>query len=218
MSTRTGSGPQQVPGWALRANEALDAALLLIRVSLLWWALTLLGLVVLGAAPAACAAGDVLRAHREGRTVPVAATMWGTFRRELVSANLRLLPFGAVQLAGAGTLLLALRGGVPEPWMLVPVATIAAITLGWSTAGAAALLSVPRLRRQDLLVSWRLGLLCPGAVPAAACAAVACLAVVALVSLVLPPVGLLLGPAGAVQCATSLMGRRTELLLARHAE
>lgn len=216
MATRPSTGPQHVPSWALRANEAIDAVLTLLVVSLLWWALTLLGLVVLGAAPAACAAAEVMRARAEGRAVPVARTMWATYRRELVPATLRLLPFGVIVLGGLSTLFLALRGGVPEPWMLAPVATLGAVAAGWATASAAALIAVPRLRRQDLLVSWRVALLCPGAVPVAAFLLVLTLAVIGLVALVLPPIGLLLGPGGAAQAASALMGRRTEALLARH--
>ncbi|MFC0674069.1 DUF624 domain-containing protein [Brachybacterium hainanense] len=216
MMTRPSSGPQQVPGWALKANDAIDALLLLLKVTLLWWALTLLGLVVLGIGPATCAAGDAVRARRDGGTAPVARTMWETYRRELLRATLRLLPFGAVQLGGISTIFLALRGGVPQPWMLAPVMILAAIAVGWATASAAALATVPRLRRQELLVSWRVSLLCPGAVPLAAVLTVLCTAGILVLAYLLPPFGLLLGTGTAVQAASTLLGRRTEALLARH--
>lgn len=212
-----GSGPQQVPGWAMTANNAIDALLLILRVTVVWWALTLLGLVIVGIFPATCAAGDVMRDRRAGGAAPVVRTMWATYRRELVGANLRLLPLGLVQLSGVSTIFLALRGGVPQPWMVAPVMILAACAVGWATASAAVLATVPRLRRQDLLVSLRVSLLAPGAVPLAAALTVLSVAAIVLASYLVPPLGALLGAGAAVQAASTLVGRRAEELLTHHA-
>ena len=60
-------------------------------------------------------------------------------------------------------------------------------------ASAAILATVPRLRRQDILVSWRVSLLAPGAVPVAAALTVLTIAAIALASYLVPPLGALLG-------------------------
>lgn len=211
-----GHGPQQVPGWALTANDVLDSLLLLVGVTVMWWALTLLGLIVLGISPATCAAGEVMRLRRTGGAAPVVRTMWEVYRRELLSATARMLPFGIVQLSGITTIFLALRGGVPEPWMVAPLMILAACATGWATVSAALLATVPRLRRQDLLVSWRVSLLAPGAVPLSAAFTVLAVAVVAIGAYLIPVLGLLVGAGAAVQAASTLVGRRTEALLAQH--
>lgn len=207
------SSPQQVPAWALRANEALDGALVFVKVAVLWWLLTLAGLVVLGAAPATVAAAQVMREHRRGAVVPVVRTMLRTARAELLGASARMVPLALVQLSAAASVLLGLTGRVPQAWMMAPLVVLAGVVLGWSSVSVLALAAVPRLRRQDLPVSLRLALLCPGIVPAPAVGLVLCLVVIVMVTVAVPPLGLLLGPAGAIQAAVVLLGARIERLL-----
>ena len=59
--------------------------------------LTLLGLVVLGVAPASCAAADAYISGREGDRVRVWRTMWTSYRSQFVRANTRMLPLLVVQ-------------------------------------------------------------------------------------------------------------------------
>ena len=90
-------GPSQVPGWVLSANEVIERLFLMVRIHLLWCVLTLLGLVVLGLAPATAAAADALIASREGGRLRVLPVMWDSYRRQFVRVNARMLPLMAVR-------------------------------------------------------------------------------------------------------------------------
>ena len=70
-----------------------------------------------------------------------------------------------------------------------------------------------RVRRQDLLVAWRIALLIPGALPMRTVGLGLLLLVWVLVCWVIWPVGLLLGAGTAVDIAVSLLGRRGDRLL-----
>lgn len=205
-----------MPAWSLRANDVIDALLMTVRVTLLWWVLVALGLVVAGIAPATCAAAETFRLRRNGELVKLWRTMFRIYRSEFVSANLRLGPFLLVQVSSLITVALALGGGIPQLWMMAPLAIIGAIAGSWTTVSAAALVTTPRLRRQDLTASWRLAALCPGAVPLASTFLIVTMIPFTLLCLTVPLLGLLVGAGGAAQIASVLVGRRTENLLATY--
>ena len=69
--TDHGGGPAHVPVWVIRFNEAFERIYLVLRVNAAWLVLTLLGLVVLGVAPASCAAADAYISGRDGDRVRV---------------------------------------------------------------------------------------------------------------------------------------------------
>lgn len=207
------NGPTHVPGWVLRFNEALDRIYLVLKVNAVWWLLTLLGLGVLGIAPASAAAADAYITGREGDRVRVWRTMWGTYRSQFLRANARLMPFLVVQGGALMMLWIVLRGGAGDQVMTAVLATLAAVSLAWATTSASAVAAIPRVRRQDLLVTWRIALLMPGALPVRAVCIGLLLLVWVLVCWVMWPIGLLLGAGTAVDIAVSLLGRRGERLL-----
>ena len=77
----------------------------------------------------------------------------------------------------------------------------------------AAILASPRLRRQELTVTWRIALLVPGALPMRAVALIGGLTLWILLCGLIPPVALLVGAAGALDLAIGLLGRRIVALL-----
>ena len=207
------SSPETVPAWSLQANDLINTVLRVVKVSLLWWALTLLGGVVLGIAPATCAAADVFRAEREDRPTPVVATMWRVYRREFLTADARLLPLIVAQVLAVTTVALALSGRVSPASLMVLLVVAGAVSAGWITASAAVLASSPRLRRQNLLVTWRVALLAPGAIPAGCFLLIVVLVPWFVLCTVIPPRGILAGPGAAIQAASTLVGRRVDTLL-----
>lgn len=207
------NGPTHVPGWVLRFNEALDRIYLVLKVNAVWWVLTLLGLGVLGIAPASAAAADAYITGREGDRVRVWRTMWGTYRSQFLRANARLMPFLVVQGGALMMLWIVLGGGAGGQVMTAVLATLAAVSLAWATTSASAVAAIPRVRRQDVLVAWRIALLMPGALPVRAVGIGLLLLVWVLVCWVMWPIGLLLGAGTAVDIAVSLLGRRGERLL-----
>jgi hypothetical protein len=86
-------------------------------------------------------------------------------------------------------------------------------SLTWCTASLAVIVAVPRVRRQDPLVTWRLALLLPGTVPLRFLGLILGLGVWVVVCSLLWPLALLLGAGTAIDLATTLLGRRVELLL-----
>lgn len=209
------AGPSTVPAWVLRSNEGIESVLRVVRVSLVWSLLSLLGAVVVGTIPATCAAAHVFALAAEDRRPPVLRTMWKIWREELVRANLRALPFAVVQVSAVTALALALSGhGGGRALMVIGVAT-AAVTLGWSTVSLAILVAAPRVRRQDLILAWRLLLLAPGALPFPSLLLVVLILLWTVICLVVPLLGLLCGAGGAAQAARSVVGRRMEDLLER---
>lgn len=207
------SGPTEVPAWVMRFNDIVERLYLLLRINLIWVLLSLTGLVVLGAAPASVAAADALIASRAGARVAVLPTMWRSFRTQLVTANLRLLPLMAVQAGAAATLWLVVAGVTPGAVATVALGCLAAICAAWSTVSAAAIVVTPRLRRQDVLVTLRLALLIPGAIPLRAAALVVVLLVWTLLGTILWPVAVLVGAATAIDVAVGMLGSRIERLL-----
>lgn len=216
MGTTSGpSGPTQVPDWVLNANALIERLYLLLRINLLWMALTLLGLVLLGLAPASVAAADALRASRDGGRVRVLPTMWGSYRAQLISANARMLPLQIVQVGALATFTLAFSGAITSPPLMVGAVVAAGVSIAWATASLAALVATPRLRRQDLWVSYRIALLIPGALPLRSIGLLLVTALWTLLSVVIAPLGLLVGGAAALDLAVGMFGRRTEELLAQ---
>lgn len=213
--SRTGgsAGPTQVPGWVMRANEGIERVLLVLRVSILWLLLSLLGLGVAGVAPASAAAADAFIASRHGAKVRVLPVMWEAYRRQFVGVNLRLLPLLVVQLGSTAMIWIIIGGGTPGQVSAMVLSGLAVASLAWSLLSAAAIVAVPRLRRQELLVTWRLALLLPGALPGRSVLLILGLAVWIVLCAWLWPLALLLGAGGAIDLATAVLGRRTELLL-----
>jgi uncharacterized membrane protein YesL len=214
MSRSGGSdGPQQVPGWVMSANELIERLFLLLRINAVWWILTLLGAVVVGLAPATAAAADALLASREQSRVRVLPMMWRSFRTRLVRANLEMLPLFVVQAGALSMLVIAFSGAVTSAAMMVAMVALAAISLAWATTTLAAILASPRLRRQDLAVTWRIALLVPGALPLRAVGLSGGLVLWMLLCGLIPPLALLVGAAGALDLAIGLLGRRIADLL-----
>jgi uncharacterized membrane protein YesL len=186
---------------------------LVLRVNLVWMLLSLLGLVVLGVAPASVAAADAVIASRHGAKVKVLPEMWTSFRGQLVGANLRMLPLMVVQLGSATMLWIVIGGGVAGSAMPIVLAGLAVISAAWSTVSLAVLTVVPRVRRQDLVVAWRLAILLPGALPMRFIALILLLAAWIALCSFLWPIGFLVGAGAAIHIATSVLGMRIALLL-----
>lgn len=212
MTSPANRGPSAVPNWVLTFNDLIERSWLMLKVNVMWTALTVLGLVVLGAAPATCAAADAYVSGRDGDRIRVFPTMWRSYRTQFVRVNLRMVPLMVVQFAASAMLWFVFLGAEPSH---APVlfAAIGAISLAWTTVSLASIVAIPRLRRQDLVVTWRIALLMPGALPGRAIVLVLLLAIWATVSSTIWPVGALLGAAVAVDLAVWLLGRRGERLL-----
>lgn len=197
----------------MHMNEMIEHVYLVLRINIVWTLLSLLGLIVAGVAPAGAAAGDAFIASRHGAPVKVLPLMWESYRRQFVSANLRMLPLMVVQLGSASMIWIVLGGGTANSTMAVVLSGIAVVSAAWSTVSVALLMTVPRVRRQDVLVAWRLAILLPGAVPLRFIGLILLLAVWIVVCTVLWPVALLVGAATGIDIATTLLSRRVELLL-----
>lgn len=197
----------------MHMNEMIEHVYLVLRINIVWTLLSLLGLIVAGVAPAGAAAGDAFIASRHGAPVKVLPLMWESYRRQFVSANLRMLPLMVVQLGSASMIWIVLGGGAANSTMAVVLSGIAVVSAAWSTVSVALLMTVPRVRRQDVLVAWRLAILLPGAVPLRFIGLILLLAVWIVVCTVLWPVALLVGMATGIDIATTLLSRRVELLL-----
>lgn len=207
-------GPSQVPGWALTANDFIDRAVLVVLLSVMWIVFTLLGLVVLGAAPATCSAADILRTRREDRTVHVFADMWRGYRQNFVRANTRMLPLMFVQVCAALTIWMMMQQGGMGPMLVVSLG-VAVVALAWSTASLSMVVANARVRRQDLLVSYRLALLLPGAVPLRTLGVLALVAIWSVIAVTIPLVGFLLGAGIALEICGAMLANAVDDLLER---
>jgi uncharacterized membrane protein YesL len=119
-------------GWAIRAYHACDLLCWVAALNLLWIGCTLLGGVLLGAAPATVAAHTLARRRIRGETVPAAREFWRVWRAEFGRANVLLLPAGVV--GGLLWLNWLLFGGATDvAGTAVAGATLlaAAFTLAW---------------------------------------------------------------------------------------
>ncbi len=82
--------------WTIRAYHACDLLYRVAALNLLWIGFTLLGGVLLGAAPATVAAHTLARRQIRGETVPVVREFGRVWRAEFGRANVLLLPAGLV--------------------------------------------------------------------------------------------------------------------------
>jgi uncharacterized membrane protein YesL len=181
---------------------------------LLWIALSALGLFVLGIAPATCAVADVLRRKREGYGVKLLSGTWSFYRREFVRSNLRMLPLMLVQFAAIGTIRTAFAGGVLGAPQVLTVG-ISVAGLAWSTVSLAMMVACERIRRQDFLVTYRLALLLPGALPFRSIAVLVLVTLWASVCITIVPLAILLGAGIAAELTGVLLTRHVDSLLER---
>src|SRR5699024_11225061 len=86
-------------------------------------------------------------------------------RRERLPAGFRWLPRRGGQTVALLRLWQAAAGLSSTPAMMAVLGTFGAITAGWAGVSLAAIAVVPRVRDQELLVTWRLALLLTGDVP-----------------------------------------------------
>lgn len=207
------AGPTQVPAWVMRMNETIEHVYLVLRINIVWTLLSLLGLIVAGVAPAGVAAAEAFIASRHGAPVKVLPLMWESYRRQFVSTNLRLLPLMVVQLGSVSMIWIVLGGGTANSTTAVVLSGLAVVSAAWSTVSVAVLMTVPRVRRQDLLVAWRLAILLPGAMPLRFIGLILVLAVWITLCSFLWPIGILVGAAAAIDIATAVLSQRVGLLL-----
>ena len=203
MSSRTPAyvpRPRRRTTWLVEAVEHLYAV---VRIQLVWLGLTLLGLIVFGIAPATCAAAEALRAERRGELTRALPLMWETYRRELIPAGIRMLPLMGVQVLALLMLWQAAAGLSSNPAVMAVMGTFGGLIAGWAGVSLAAIAVAPRVRDQDLLVTWRLRSL----------ALAVLLAAWTLLCTSVWPLGLLLGAGLAIDVAVGLLSRRISLLL-----
>lgn len=210
LTDGAGSAPSTL---ATRLREAAEHVGVVLRVQLMWLGLSLLGLVVLGISPASAAAAAALTTFRRDEKVRVAPLMWEVYRRELVSSNVRMLPLLAIQLGALAMLWQAAVGMSGHSLPILALGVLAAISASWATVSLAALAVSPRVRHQELLVSWRLAVLMPGALPLRSLALVLALVAWTAVASLAWPLALLLGGGVALDMAVALLGTRITLLL-----
>lgn len=195
----------------------LRIATRLVLVQLMAIALTLLGLVLLGAAPAATATARVVGPVRRDESLPIVRTMWVTWRASLLRSNLAAAPSGALALA-AGTNLLLLAalpaGGGPSTGLglvgAAAVVVLVLVLLAWLIATT--LLADPDLSAGEAL---RASVLFPLAFPGTALSLLVTLAAVGLVCATVPPVAVLWGGSATMLVTELLVSARRRLLADR---
>lgn len=200
--------PQQQDGpprparvsWSTRTVEACDAVAWCGLLSLLWWAGTLAGGLVLGAGPSTVAAASLARRRLQGDELGAGAAaraFAGTWRREFGEANRLLLPLIAVSVL----LVLDWYAISPRPAFLEVGTVVAAVAV---TAVGAVL--VPLHAHYDLPV----GRYLPTTVaflrtdPLAGFLPVLLVAVAVVLTTAFPLLGLLLTPGAVVHLDTAL--------------
>lgn len=196
----------------------LRIATRLVLVQLMAIALTLLGLVLLGAAPAATATARVVGPVRRDESLPIVRTMWVTWRASLLRSNLAAAPSGALALAAGTNLLLLLAvlpvGGGPSTMLgLVVAAAVVVLVLAllaWLIATT--LLADPDLSAGEAL---RASVLFPLAFPGTALSLLVTLAAVGLVCATVPPVAVLWGGSATMLATELLVSARRRLLAER---
>src|SRR5699024_10984351 len=90
-----------------------------------------------------------------------------TYQDAFGPANLRMLPLLVVQAGSLSMLWLMATGALDDPVPSAILGSLAAVSACWATSSLATIATSPRVRRQDLLVTWRLALLLPGGAAAA---------------------------------------------------
>ncbi|WP_183091218.1 YesL family protein [Streptomyces radicis] len=147
--------------WTIRLYEACSVVSLMARLNALWLLFTLLGGVVLGAAPATVAAAHCVREHLAGRPRRPVATFARTWRAELVGANVALLP-PAVLGAALGWNYVLFSAAGPEaavPRLSTLAALVVLVAVGCWLPGLYVHYDVPR--RQFLTKGLRFALANP---------------------------------------------------------
>ena len=199
-----------------RLMEWLQLGTRLVLVQSVMVALTVLGLGVLGAAPAATAAARVVGPIRRDEAIPVVTTMWRTWRSTFWSANLACAPAGALAVAAAGNLVLLTTGGagVPAPagTLLVSLAALIGLLslLAWLIA---AVLGAEEGSSPGQVL--RTAVLLPLAAPGTAVSMLVTLTGVALIAVVVPVWGVLCGASVAILAVELLVSTRRRLLQER---
>src|SRR5690625_6400383 len=115
-----------------------------------------------------------------------------------------MLPLLVVQAGSLSMLWLMATGALEDPVPSAILGSLAAVSAGWATSSLATIATSPRVRRQDLLVTWRLALLLPGVLLLRAISLVVLLAVWVLRCSRAGPMSLLLGGAVALRFAWGL--------------
>ena len=196
-----------------RLMEWLQLGTRLVLVQSVMVALTMLGLGVLGVAPAATAAARVVGPIRRGEAIPVVTTMWRTWRGTFWSANLACAPAGALAVAAAGNLVLLTTGGagVPAPagTLLVSLAALIGLLslVAWLIA---AVLGAEEGSSPGQVL--RTAVLLPLAAPGTAVSMLVTLTGVALIAVVVPVWGVLCGASVAILAVELLVSTRRRLL------
>ena len=199
-----------------RLMEWLQLGTRLVLVKSVMVALTVLGLGVLGAAPAATAAARVVGPIRRDEAIPVVTTMWRTWRSTFWSANLACAPAGALAVAAAGNLVLLTTGGagVPAPagTLLVSLAALIGLLslVAWLIA---AVLGAEEGSSPGQVL--RTAVLLPLAAPGTAVSMLVTLTGVALIAVVVPVWGVLCGASVAILAVELLVSTRRRLLQER---
>ena len=199
-----------------RLMEWLQLGTRLVLVQSVMVALTVLGLGVLGAAPAATAAARVVGPIRRDEAIPVVTTMWRTWRSTFWSANLACAPAGALAVAAAGNLVLLTTGGagVPAPagTLLVSLAALIGLLslVAWLIA---AVLGAEEGSSPGQVL--RTAVLLPLAAPGTAVSMLVTLTGVALIAVVVPVWGVLCGASVAILAVELLVSTRRRLLQER---
>lgn len=193
----------------------LQLATRLVLVQVMMAALTVLGLGVLGAAPAATAAARVAGPIRRDEAIPVVGTMWRTWRSTFWRANLAAAPAAVLAVAAAGNLALLAVGGVEVPAPAgTLLASLSALTgllavLVWLIAavlGGEAGSTPGQVLRAAVLL--------PLATPGTALSMLVTLAGVALIVTTVPVLGALCGASAVILLMELLVSTRR--LLLRH--
>ncbi|QKJ20584.1 YesL family protein [Microbacterium hominis] len=124
MTTSTPS-----PTWALRLHDAFEWISWVLTVNALWYLFTILGGVVLGAAPASAVASELTRRRLRGEAFPVLHEFSRSWRRHFRDANVALLPgFGASALLLVGVLGMAQAGSLGSAFGVIAVGALSVAT------------------------------------------------------------------------------------------
>lgn len=127
MSTNASDG-----GWAIRLHGACDWLFWVMTVNALWYLFTVLGGVILGAAPATIAATELTRRKLRGEAFPAFRTFAACWRREFWRANAVLAPVGVIAgILGLNALGFSHSGELGQlPGVLTLAALVVVLALG----------------------------------------------------------------------------------------
>ena len=185
----------------------------LVLVQVMVVSLTLLGLVLFGAAPAAAAAARVAGPIRRDMALPLVPTMWHTWRSTLWRANLATAPAAILVVAAAGNLLLITGNTSQVPsslgGVLAPVAVLILLVSMLIWLVSVVLISDESHTPGQVL---RAAVLFPIAFPGTALSLLVTLAGVALVGAIAPVLAVLWGASLTVMIVELIVSTRRSLL------